>query len=66
MTRAPRRCVFMHATVAMAAAAPAHAQTALTWPDVRSRFEAPNPSLQADRSASTKPGPPIARCRDAD
>ena len=30
---------------------PAFAQTALTWPEVRARFEAANPTLQADQLA---------------
>ena len=37
------------AVTATVAAVPARAQTALTWPEVRGRFEAANPALQVDQ-----------------
>ena len=49
MTGVPHVVGMLAVAAAMAAGAPARAQTVLTWPEVRARFEAANPTLQVDQ-----------------
>ena len=49
MRSVPHVVGMLAVAAAMAAGAPARAQTVLTWPEVRTRFETANPTLQIDQ-----------------